>query len=139
MDLARQTGDEITRQAGSHLACNDACALFRDLEMRRATNTIENVKVVGQHPSLKQASREVHENVGIVIDTSQQNALIQECDAGVAQSSARLPHVRSDFIRVVDVENENNRQADLAEPLGQSRIDAARKDNRLPRMDSKPP
>ena len=138
MDLAHKARHEITGQARSHLTCNEACALFRNIEVRCATDPIEDMKIVGQHTRLKQPSRKFYQNSGIVIDASQQDGLIQKRHTAVSQPGTGRPHVRIDFVRMIDVQNEYNRQANLREPVCQSRIDTRWQDDRLSRVDSKP-
>jgi hypothetical protein len=104
--------------------------------MGSATDTIQDVEVVGKNSRLKQTCREPHQYLGIIVDALQQNRLIEQRDTGIAQLCASGSYVRVYLVRMVDMEDKNNRHAQVAEPVRQSGIDSRWQDYRLPGVNS---
>jgi hypothetical protein len=119
VDLPYEARYEVAWQLRGQLACDQARALFWNIEVRRAANAIEDMEIVWQYARVKQPARKFRENGGIIIDAPQQDGLIQQRDSRLTQRFARSPHVSIDLVRMIDVQNENNRSLQATEPLCQ--------------------
>jgi hypothetical protein len=120
--LPYETWYEVAWQLRGQLACDEACALFWNIEVRRASNMIEDVEIVWQYARVKQPARKLRENGGVIIDALQQHSLIQQSDSRVTQRCARSPHVSIDLVRMINVQNENNRSLQATQPSCQPGI-----------------
>lgn len=102
-----------------------ACVV--DLEVCRTGDTVELVKVVGQHVGLKQGFAECGEGVGGVIHPAQQHGLIEQGGAGVAQRAERGGDLGVDLVGVIGVDDDDlleravaqHGQQFFGDPLGQ--------------------
>ena len=76
--------------------------------MRRALHRVEQVQVVGQYPGLEQALAQAHEDIPIIVDATQQNSLVQQGGAGVAQSGKRVCHRRIELLWMIGMQHEHH-------------------------------
>ena len=86
------------------------CALFWNIEVRGTTYSIEDVEIVLESTP---ASNNLRDSSARTLASSltppQQNRLIEQCHSRVTQLGASGANICVDLVRMIDVQNKNNR------------------------------
>lgn len=98
--------------------------------MRCALDAIQLMQIVGKDTKVVQCFRQPLQGIGIVIDAGQQDGLVEQGRFGLTQAPQCGPHIRSEFIAMVGMDDHGHRPRQSGQPIQKLGIDTFRQDHR---------
>ena len=138
-DFLNETRDGVARQPATHFLYEGSAFFHRDLKVSGSGDTVQLMEIVRQDAEVDQRCRQIALRLNRVIDTSQQDSLVEHSQWRGDEPAESLGTVRDKFRRVVGMDDHDCLQTALAEPAKKIVGNSVWQDDRQASVDSEPP